>query len=62
LAKRIARNREIAGLHYPSDSVAGESVAQQLFDKLTDEAVMGGTSGNPSKIGKLITEAKAEWA
>ena len=27
LADRIARNREIAGLHYPSDTAAGKAVA-----------------------------------
>jgi hypothetical protein len=31
LAKRIARNREVLGLHYPSDSIAGTMLAQASF-------------------------------
>lgn len=33
-AKRIAKNREIAGLHYSSDTLAGEVLAKYLYDKL----------------------------
>ena len=32
MATRIAENREIAGLHFPSDSEAGRSIADQAFD------------------------------
>jgi membrane-associated phospholipid phosphatase len=31
LARRIAHDREIAGLHYPSDSAAGMALADQVF-------------------------------
>ena len=31
LADRIARNREVAGVHYPSDSFAGKQIAQKAF-------------------------------
>lgn len=33
-AHRIAENRQIAGLHYPSDSFAGRVLAKYLFDFL----------------------------
>jgi hypothetical protein len=50
-AKRIARNREIAGLHYPSDSRAGVILAGQLFKKLMK---------NPDFVERL-EKAKTEW-
>jgi PAP2 superfamily len=50
-AYRIARNREIAGLHYPSDSKAGALFAQQLFAKLKKD---------PS-FAERLKAAKAEW-
>jgi membrane-associated phospholipid phosphatase len=31
LAARIARNREIAGLHYPSDTAAGIELAGKIW-------------------------------
>lgn len=34
LGKRVAVNRERAGLHYPSDSLAGRYLAEQIFDNL----------------------------
>ncbi len=33
-AQRIAKNREIAGLHYPSDSIAGEFLAYCAYQEL----------------------------
>jgi hypothetical protein len=39
LADRIARNREIAGLHFESDSKAGANLAQSLFDVLSSNAL-----------------------
>jgi hypothetical protein len=53
LADRIARNREIAGLHFPSDSSAGATLAEAAFASL-DSAAM------PS-FQTLATEAKGEW-
>lgn len=50
-AKRIARNREVAGLHYPSDTKAGEILAGQLFQKLM----------NHSDFVEHLNKAKTEW-
>jgi len=36
LAARIARNREIAGLHYPSDTAAGKELAEKIWGTLKD--------------------------
>ena len=32
IAERVARNREYAGLHYPSDTQAGRLLAEKLRD------------------------------
>jgi hypothetical protein len=56
LAQRIARNREVLGLHYPSDSEAGKLIAADLFTTI---------SGSPAKyplMTALFNGAKAEWA
>ena len=34
LADRIGRNREVAGVHYPSDTLAGKQIAELAFPKL----------------------------
>jgi acid phosphatase (class A) len=50
-AERIARNREIAGLHYPSDSLAGRVLADQLLTQLMQD---------PDFVTQFRL-AKAEW-
>lgn len=50
-AKQITENREIAGLHYPSDSEAGRLLARQLTDSLL----------NHSSFKRLMEEARKEW-
>lgn len=51
-AERISLNREIAGVHYPSDSQAGVLLAAQLFSVLM---------GN-SDFSEQVKKAKGEWA
>jgi membrane-associated phospholipid phosphatase len=58
LADRIARNREIAGLHYPSDSEAGKNLASDLFTILNNAGVMP----PPSTFAAAMAAAQAEWA
>ena len=50
-ADAIAKNREIAGLHYPSDSAAGVSLAQQFFKYLMQK----------EEFKNLLLGAKSEW-
>tara|TARA_B110000908_G_scaffold112774_1_gene132246 strand:- start:119 stop:961 length:843 start_codon:yes stop_codon:yes gene_type:complete len=50
-ALRIARNREIGGLHYPSDTAAGQLLARQIADSLLES----------KKFQALLTAARSEW-
>jgi membrane-associated phospholipid phosphatase len=60
LAQRIARNREIAGLHYPSDSRGGQLLADKLFDNILKPAAAPSSSAMPVYKG-LVAAAKKEW-
>ena len=55
LAGDIAENREIAGVHYPTDSKAGKALAAGLFRILNDKSQC-------PKFRDLLEEAKTEWA
>jgi len=55
LAKRVARNRERAGLHYKSDSLGGRSLAKFLMSLLMD-------SPPASKFHEILGLAQEEWA
>lgn len=50
-AKRVAENREVAGLHFASDSAAGEALASHLVKLL----------GSQKKFKKMLAEASADW-
>ena len=53
IAKRVAANRERAGLNYPSDTDAGKELADRVFEILTSEC---------EKFISLLEEAKQkEW-
>lgn len=47
----IAQNREIAGVHYPSDSLAGQLMAPQLFEMFMEIP----------ELKDLYRKAQAEW-
>lgn len=50
-AARIAKNREIAGVHYPSDTEAGKQLAAQFVALYLE-----------SEIGReLLSDAQSEW-
>jgi len=51
MAQRIGHNREIAGVHYPSDTKAGQSLADQVL-AIAKEGKL---------FQELLAEAKAEW-
>jgi hypothetical protein len=51
LADRIARNREVMGLHYPSDSSAGKHLADGTFELLK----------KCPTVKEMIAGAKSEW-
>jgi hypothetical protein len=52
MASRIARNREVAGVHFPSDSLIGKKLADGSF------AIMNILP----KVTAMITAARLEWA
>jgi PAP2 superfamily len=51
LANRIARNREVMGLHYRSDTLAGQYLAEKTCDLLS----------GCDTVATLLREAKQEW-
>jgi hypothetical protein len=54
LAHKVARNREIAGLHYRTDSDAGRRLADEIAPFLT-------RMGEDTWFGKAVAAAKTEW-
>lgn len=52
VAERISRNREVLGLHYPSDSAAGKLLAEQTFLLLKE----------CQTVKDILPLAVAEWA
>jgi membrane-associated phospholipid phosphatase len=40
LADRVGQNREIAGLHYPSDTAAGKCMADQIAELLVERSAL----------------------
>jgi len=65
LAERVARNREVMGLHYRSDSTAGQDVAAQILTLLLTcpSMIAGAHSGGPTPPppGGVISLAQREW-
>ena len=58
MAARIARNREVLGLHYPSDTKAGRQLAIRTFEILKKcKSIVDPTKANTG----LLYDAKQEW-
>ncbi len=55
MAARIARNREVLGLHFPSDSKAGWLLAEKSF------AILMQCQSISDPVNGLIAKAKSEW-
>ncbi|HEY9250513.1 MAG TPA: hypothetical protein VIO38_15345 [Rariglobus sp.] len=55
LAERIARNREIAGLHFRTDAEAGRSLAEQAYQQLNALAAT-------TRFKTTLAEAVKEWS
>lgn len=47
----LGKNREIGGLHYPSDTLAGFMLAEQVFEKLK----------SIEEFNQVLNKAKYEW-
>jgi hypothetical protein len=61
MAQRIARNREVLGLHYPSDSAAGKKLAEQTFRILKECPSVKDVQPAAPTTPTFISEAKKEW-
>jgi hypothetical protein len=56
-AHRIARNREIAGVHFSADSEAGKWLSAEMTALWANLL----KSKADTELGKLVTDIKAEW-
>ena len=62
LAHRIARNREIGGLHYPSDSAAGKELADFALNLLMKDLPPAPGERVKSRFTLTVEAAVKEWA
>jgi hypothetical protein len=72
MAERVARNREVMGLHYPSDSAGGYILAKGIVDILKNVtnlpvpdptiSIVSGAGPVTMSMLEIINEARNEWA
>lgn len=55
LAERMAKNREVAGVHYPSDTAAGEKAAADAFQ------LLNGCTSFTDLVGEAKKEHQPPW-
>ena len=60
LSGRLARNRELLGVHYPSDSSASRHLARNIWKSLFAEGDPETLIDCPSLM-RIVNRAKAEW-
>jgi hypothetical protein len=61
LARRIALNREIGGLHYGSDSTEGQALANAIFAKLEADLKLPENERKVPSFAETVAKAIAEW-
>ena len=63
IAENIGKNREYAGVHYESDTLAGQKLAEDLFHLivLNSEQTQDGWEYFSDMFKELFDEAVAEW-
>ena len=61
LARRVGQNREIAGVHYPSDREASERIAPKVLDKLMNGKPQPKVGPSPL-FREIVKEARREWS
>jgi diadenosine tetraphosphate (Ap4A) HIT family hydrolase len=54
LAERIAKNREVAGVHFPADSNASKNIAPAIWTALKENDAV------KKELGTLLIAAKSE--
>lgn len=59
MAERIAANREVAGVHFRTDSVASAELAQKLAVWL--DGLLKAQPGEFKELRALISDVRAEW-
>jgi hypothetical protein len=62
LADEVARNREIAGLHYPSDSAGGKDLAGSLLTALKNCPPLLPPGASANRFNNTIRDAAGEWS
>jgi len=61
LAQRLAKNREVLGLHYPSDSSASRHLAAGIWNALFDTALDPKLRIQCPTLQLVLNRARAEW-
>jgi hypothetical protein len=62
-AREVARNREFGGVHYFSDSLAGENLARKIWELFSQMLVgIGANPGSYAVSENIIKKINSEWS